>query len=114
MVINKNIKKIRKANENVKGENKQSTLVFFTELKLKIDVSNEMKNPGIWQGTLDNYETKMRKETKTYATFAECPGVGRWREIEPPRIVGDGILPVDKTLGSLSNASTYCWFWINH
>lgn len=47
MVINKNIKKIRKANENVKGENKQSTLVFFTELKLKIDVSNEMKNPGI-------------------------------------------------------------------
>jgi hypothetical protein len=46
-----------------------------------------------------------KKTRETYAAFAECPGVGRRCEIEPPRIVGDGILPVDETLGSLSNAS---------
>ncbi len=47
---------------------------------------------------------KKKEEEYTHAAFAECPGVGRRCEIEPPRIVGDGILPVDETFGSLSDA----------
>lgn len=47
------------------------------------------------------------KGRKTYAALAERTGVGRRRKVETPRVVGDRILPVDETFGSLSDARSY-------
>ena len=43
----------------------------------------------------------------TYTALAEGSCVGRRREIEAPRVIGDRILPVDETLGRLSDSRAF-------
>lgn len=43
----------------------------------------------------------------TYTAFSELFGINGRCEVQPPRVVGHGILPVHKAFRCLSDASTW-------